>query len=97
MKSNSPAHPGEMVLSEGDYDKIGDTIQHITRHLWGNIEEQYRGVLVEVHKILKELQVQTSAVQESMLQASGIQVRGASTNMSTIGQDLKITTDIHAV
>ena len=62
MKSNSPAHPGEMVLSEGDYDKIGDTIQHITRHLWGNIEEHYKKVLEGVQKGLKYLQVQTSTV-----------------------------------
>ena len=44
-----------LVLSEGDFDEMGETFWHITKHMWGNIEDQYKNILIEVHNGLKEL------------------------------------------
>ena len=49
-ESNMLARGESMVLTEGDFNDIGDTLWHVTEHIWGNIEDQYKGVLAEASR-----------------------------------------------
>ena len=53
VKSSNSTGLEEMVLTKGDLDEIRDIFKNVIEHLWGNIEDQYKKVLAEFHKVLK--------------------------------------------
>ena len=97
VKSDKSVVSEAMVLTKGNLDEIGDIFKNITEHLWGNIEEQYKKVFEDVHKGLKDLQVQMSASQAGKLQASATQVSGAQIGASTKMHELALANDTFMV